>query len=148
MKVPKNFKTRIGGNFYQNTPNLVVCCGTTLLRLEREEGNGDLLVQLVIFDSSGRRKAVVEGTRLTEGAAQEYSIQMTDSSYKVREIATGRVICELQRCAATRTRDLDAFLLLHAPNGFFVHANPMQTNLGTNATGETFQNLDAALVMK
>lgn len=44
MKVPKNFKTRIAGNFYENTPNLVVCSGTTILRVQRSEDNGDLEV--------------------------------------------------------------------------------------------------------
>ena len=148
MKVPKNFKTRIGGNFYVNTPNLVVCSGTTILRVEREEKDGELHVHLVIFDSGGKQKAVVGDAALIEGRSDEYSIRTTDSNYSVRENATGRVICKLQRCAATRSMDLDAFVLTHAPDGFFIHANPVQTNIRTKTTGETYADLDAALEMK
>lgn len=148
MKVPKNFKTRIGGNFYVNTPNLVVCSGTAILRVERAEPSGELHVKLAIFDSSGRQRALVKDTKLTKGRRKDYSIQSTDSNYSVRENATGRVICKLQRCAATRSMDLDAFILAHTPDGFFIHANPVQTNIGTKATGKTYQDLDAALVMK
>lgn len=148
MKVPEDFKTRIAGNFYENTPNLVVCYDTPIFRLDRDEDSGELLVRLVVFDSAGCRKAVVEGTRITEGSPDEYSARMTDHSFKVREISTGRVICRIQRCAGTRDRDLDAFLMTHAPNGFFVHANPVQTNLGTRSTGQTYRNLDAAIVME
>ena len=59
MKVPENFKTRIGGNFYAETPNLVVYSDATILRVERDDG-GDLHVRLAIYDSSGRRTALVE----------------------------------------------------------------------------------------
>lgn len=148
MKVPKHFKTRIGGNFYVNTPNLVVCSGTTILRVERSEEDGELRVRLVVFDSSGRQKALVEDAALIEGRGEDYSIQSTDHNYSVRENGTGRVICKLQRCAATRSMDLDAFVLTHTPDGFFIHANPVQTNIGIKTAGETFMDLDAALEMK
>lgn len=148
MQVPKNFKTRIGGNFYVNTPNLVVCSGTTILRVERAEPGGELHVRLVIFDSTGRQSASVKDTKLIKGNRKDYSIHSTDNNYSVRENATGRVICKLQRCAATRSMDIDAFIMTHSPDGFFIHANPMQTNMGTKATGKTYQDLDAALVMK
>lgn len=148
MKVPKNFKTRIGGNFYVNTPNLVVCSGTTILRVERKDDDGELHVQLIIFDSSGAQKAVVKDTTLIKGKSDDYSIRTTDNNYSVLENATGRVICKLQRCAATRSMDLDAFVLTHTPEGFFIHANPVQTNVGTKATGETYADLNAALEVK
>ena len=148
MHVPKNFKTRIGGNFYVNTLNLVVCSGTTILQVERTESDGELHVRLVIFDSSGRERARVKDTKLTKGSRKDYSIQSTDDNYSVRENATGRVICKLQRCAATGSMDIDAYLLSHTPDGFFIHANPVQTNIGTKATGKTYESLDAALVLK
>ena len=148
MQVPKDFKTRIGGNYYVNTPTLVVCSEKTLLRVEREEPEGELCVRLAIYDSRGRQRARVKGETLTKGRKKDYSIQSTDNNFSVHENATGRVICKLQRCAANRSMDLDAYLLNHSPDGFTIHANPVQTNIGTKATGETYENLDAALVMK
>jgi len=147
MKVPENFKTRIGGNFYAGTPNLVVYSDATILRVERDNG-GDLHVRLAIYDSSGRRTALVEDTHLTDGNAGDFTVTETEHTYSVREKATGRVVCKLQRCAATRSMDLDAFVLTHGPDGFFIHANPMQTNMGTKATGELYEDLPAALVME
>lgn len=147
MKVPENFKTRIGGNFYVDTPNLVVYSDSTILRVERDD-SGDLHVMLAIYDSSGRRTALVEDTSVVDGSAGDFTVTQTEHSYNVREKASGRVICKLQRCAATRSMDLDAFILTHAPDGFFIHANPMQTNMGTKSTGDLYVGLPAALAMK
>ena len=47
MKVPENFKTRIGGNFYAETPNLVVYSDATILRVDRDDG-GDLPLTYMI----------------------------------------------------------------------------------------------------
>jgi hypothetical protein len=147
MKVPEHFKTRTGGNFCEDTPNLVVYSDATILRVERDDG-GDFSVKLVIYDSSGRRTALLEDTAFVDGNADDFNVTETEHTFSVREKATGRVICKLQRCSATRSMDLDAFILTHAPDGFFIHANPVQTNMNTKSTGELYVGLPAALVMK
>lgn len=147
MKVPKDFKARIAGNFYQNTPNLVVCFDEPILRVERDAVTGELLVDLAIFDSSGNEMARVEGAAITRGNKEDYTVKMTDQNFTVREIGTGRTVCRLQRCASTRNMDVDVYVLTHAPDGFFIHANPLQSNIGNKATGDTFSNLEGALVM-
>ena len=98
MKVPENFKTRFGGNFCAETPNLVVYSDATILRVDRDDG-GDLHIRLAIYDSSGRRTALVEDTRLTDGNAEDFAVNETEHTYSVREKATGRVA--IQACSAS-----------------------------------------------
>ena len=148
MRLPENFKIRIAGNFYRDTPNLVVCSDTPILRAERDSKTGELSVDFMVYDSSGRQKAQVRDSKLVKGSAEEYRVHQTDSSFEVRETATDRTICKLQRCRASRYMDLDASVLTHAPDGFFIHASPVQTNLDNTAKGENFRGLDAALVFE
>lgn len=148
MKVPKNFKTRIAGNFYENTPDLIVCRDETLLRIDRDDSTGELDVEMLVFDSSGRRQALINGRNVTHGNSGDFRIHSTDQSYVVRERATGRTICEIRRCVSSRGMGVDVFVLTHSPDGFFIHANPVQSNIGAKkATGETYRDLDAALVV-
>jgi len=147
MKVPKNFKTRIAGNFYSNTPDLVVCDDTTILRVERAQKTGRLKVKLRIFGANGRRRATVEDTEITRGRRKDFSVRMTDNNYSVKENSTGRVVCKLQKCGAARPMDIDAFVTTYAPDGFLIHASPVQTNLGTKSTGELYRDRDCALSM-
>jgi hypothetical protein len=146
MQVPENFRTRIAGNIYENTPDLVVCNDTTILRVERAD-SGSLKVRLAVFDSNGRRKATIEDDKVTQGRQQDYSVAMTDSNFSVHENATGRTVCNLQRCAPARRMDIDAFVMTHSPDGFLIHASPLQTNLGTKARGEVYRDLDHALLL-
>jgi len=147
MKVPENFKTQIAGNFYVNTPNLIVCGGETLLRVDREGESGQLQVMFQVYDSSGNKAATIEGTEVIDGTSDDYRIVMTDRSYLVRDRATGRALCEIRRSAAARQTDIDVFVLTHSPKGYFIHANPKQSNTRTRADGKTHSDLDAALVV-
>lgn len=148
MKVPKNFKTRIAGNFYENTPNIIVCRDERLLRIDRDDATGQLDVELLVFDSRGRRQALINGTNVTHGNSRDFKIQSTDHSYVVRERGTGRNICEIRRSLASRGMGVDVFLLTHSPDGFFIHVNPVQSNIGaTKSSGKTYRDLDAALVV-
>lgn len=147
MKVPENFKTQIAGNYYVNTPKLIVCGDETILRVDREQSTGRLLVWLKVYDSSGNRAATIEGTNVVEGQSEDFRIVMTDKNYLVRERVTGRSLCEIRRSAAARQTHIDVFVLTHSPQGYFIHANPKQSNTGTKADGKTRSDLDAALVV-
>jgi len=148
MNVPEKFKTRIGGNIFQDTPNLVVCAETLLLTLERDASSGRLLIDLTIFDSKGTERARVERTRLASGKKSDFSVLETDNVVRVRDDKAERVICELQRRDSTKGADVDAYVLTYAPDGFLIHASPEQSNIGGSASGRTYRNADAALVMK
>lgn len=147
MKLPENFKTHIAGNFYVNTPRLIVCGDETILRVDREDSSGDLKVRMKVYDSEGHCAAKIEDTRVVEGACEDFRVVMTDRNYVVRERQTGRSLCEIRRSAAARQTDIDVFVLTHSPKGFFIHANPKQSNTGVEADGNTHSDLDAALIV-
>jgi hypothetical protein len=147
MIVPENFKTQIAGNFYINTPNLITCGGEPILRVDRDDSSGELQVSLAVYDSSGRQAVRIEGTKIVEGSGNDFRIVMTDRNYLVRDKSTGRSICEIRRSNATRKADIDVFVLTHAPDGFFIHANPKQSNTRTKSDGGVYSDLDAALVL-
>lgn len=147
MKVPENFTTRLGGNLYRNTPNLIVCKDEPILRVEREPKTGEVQVDLAIFDAKGREKALIEANSIARGDEDEFDVLMTEQSFTVREVETERTICSLQRCSDNKSMDVDVFVLMHAPDGFFIHANPAQSNLSKKPEGTTYSDLPAALVM-
>lgn len=147
MEVPENFKTQIAGNFYVNTPNLIVCGEEPILRVGRDNATGRLQVQMTVYDSAGRRTAKIEDTTVVDGPRDDFKIVSTDKSYLVREKSTGRALCEIRRSAAARQTDIDVFVLTHSPEGFFIHANPKQSNVKVKSDGQTHRDLDAALVM-
>lgn len=145
MEVPENFKTQIAGNYYVNTPNLIVCGEEPILRVDRDDATGRLQVWMTVYDSAGHRTARIEGTKVVDGSGADFRIVMTDKSYLVRERSTGRALCEIRRSAAARQTDIDVFVLTHSPDGFFIHANPKQSNVKVESDGETHHDLDAAL---
>lgn len=147
MEVPENFKTQIAGNFYVNTPNLIMCGEEPILRVDRDDSTGRLQVWMTIYDSAGRRTATIEDTEVVDGSREDFKIVSTDKSYLVREKSTGRALCEIRRSAAARQTDIDVFVLTHSPDGFFIHANPKQSNVKVKSDGKTHRDLDAALVM-
>ena len=55
--VPDQFKVRIGGNLYQNVPNLVVYKEENLFRLERSVSDGILGVDFDIYNGQGKKVA-------------------------------------------------------------------------------------------
>lgn len=145
MEVPENFKTQIAGNFYVNTPNLIVCGDEPILRVCRDDDTGRLSVWMTVYDSAGRQIAKIEGTKVVGGSEKDIRIVMTDKNYLVREKSTGRALCEIRRSAAARQTDIDVFVLTHSPDGFFIHANPKQSNVRVKSDGKTHHDLDAAL---
>lgn len=147
MRIPQCFKTQIAGNFYVNTPNLIVCDGEPILRVDRDDSTGRLKVRLTVYDSSGRQTAKIADSSVVDGPGDDFRIKMTDKNYMVREKATGRAVCDIRRSNASRQSDIDVFVLTHAPNGFFIHANPKQSNTKTKADGKVYSDLDAALVL-
>lgn len=145
MQVPAQFKVRIGGNVYQDTPDLIVCDDQPILSVARDDDSGELHVDLVVFDDKGRQKAVVSNTEIRKGRSSEFKVENTESCYVVRHRPTGREVCKLRRCASTRRMDIDAYVATHTPDGALIHANPKQTNIKIRSTGSTVRGAKCAL---
>ena len=145
MKVQEHFVVRLGGNDYLDTPNLIVYKGEPILKVTRDESNDELKVEAEIFDSEGRCKAQVEGTRLVKGDPQAVDIRSTENNYTIRDRSNDRVVCEIRRRAGQQKMDLDVSVLMHAPDGFLIHANPAQSNVKTRQDEETIRDEEAAI---
>lgn len=130
MKVQEHFIVRLGGNDYLDTPNLIVCKGHPILTLTRDEKSDELRVEAKIFDSTGRKKAVISDTKLLEGDPEAVDVRSTESNYTIRDKSSDRTVCEIRRRAGKQKEDLDVSVLMHTPEGFLIHANPLQSNVG------------------
>ncbi|MEX2495517.1 MAG: hypothetical protein WD448_05470 [Woeseia sp.] len=130
MKVREHFIVRLGGNDYLDTPNLIVCSGEPILKLTRDEVSDELKVEAEIFDATGNRTAVVRGTELVDGDPGTIEIRSTESSYVIRDKTADRTVCEIRRRAGKQKEDLDVSVLMRTPDGFLIHANPLQSNVG------------------
>ncbi len=110
----------------------------------RAEDSDELSVEAEIFDADGQRKAVVRDTELVQGDPQAVDIRSTENNYTIRDRATDRVVCEIRRRAGKQKMDLDVSVLMHAPDGFLIHANPAQSNVQVKHQEEPVQG-DAAI---
>lgn len=144
MKVQEHFIVRLGGNDWLDTPNLIAYRGQPLLKVCRAEDSDELRVEAEIFDADGQRKAVVRDTELVQGDPQAVDIRSTENNYTIRDRATDRVVCEIRRRAGKQKMDLDVSVLMHAPDGFLIHANPAQSNVQVKHQEEPVQG-DAAI---
>ncbi|MDZ7644507.1 MAG: hypothetical protein U5K76_10025 [Woeseiaceae bacterium] len=145
MKIQKHFVVRIGGNVYSDTPNLLACKGEPLLKVTRNDRNGELDVELGIYDERGRERAVVRQDDVSGGNEDQFDVRMTDNRYTVTDRKNERVICDIRRRAHARDMDLDVSLLMHTPEGFLVHANPDQTNIRIRTSEGVVRGRDAAI---
>lgn len=145
MKVHAHFVVRLGGNDYLDTPNLIVYKGEPILKVTRDESNDELRVEAEIFDAEGRCKAHVQGTRLVTGDPQAVDIRSTENNYSIRDRSNDRVVCEIRRRAGQQKMDLDVSVLMHAPDGFLIHANPAQSNVRTRQGEEPIRDEEAAI---
>lgn len=148
MKLRKNFVVRIGGNEYADTPDLLAFQGNPVLTVKRGDESGDLDVRLDVYDERGRERARVRDAEVVKGDSDSIDIRVTENSYTVFDRNRKRVLCELRRRGHARDMDLDAWLLLHTPDGFLVHANPDQTNLRVRRSENVLTGRDAALQIR
>lgn len=146
MKVQEHFVVRLDGRDYCDTPNLVVYKGEPLLTVRRAEGD-ELMVEALVFDAKGRRKARVRGTELVEGDPGALDVRSTDSSYVIRDRENDRVVCEIRRRAGQQKMDVDVSILMHTPDGFLIHANPAQSNVPPRHDALLVREGEAALAV-
>jgi hypothetical protein len=146
MKVQEHFIVRLGGRDYCDTPNLVVYKGEPLLTLRRAD-DAELEVEADVFDADGQRKAKVRGTELVEGEPGALEVSSTENCYVIRDRSNDRVVCEIRRRAGQQMMDLDVSVLMHAPDGFLIHANPAQCNVAPLHEELLVRGGEAAIVL-
>ena len=148
-EVEENFIVRLGGNTYINVPTLVAFKGESLFTLKRHDENGYLGIYFDIYDSKGKKIAVVRRNEIYSGDKSAYQIDGASDRYLFSEKATGRVICDIKRYEAAHPAELDVSVHLYTPTGFLFDATPEQTNLPrfNVLRGNTFENCQTGIAL-
>ena len=143
-----NFKVKIGGNYYINTPNIIVYKGESLFSIVRAERTDLLGINFEIYNQNGKKIASVKQGRIYEGDKQLYSVIKEQDRYALTEKSTGRLICDIRKRKLTDQSELEVNLSLYTKDGFLINATPNGTNIGTNLmTGCVISNCGAGIVI-
>jgi hypothetical protein len=71
-KLEDKFRVKIGGNYYIDTPNIVVYRGTPLFTMKRRENDFLLGIDFDIHDKTGARIATVRNGNVVQGNESDY----------------------------------------------------------------------------
>ena len=146
-KVEKEFAIRLGGNTYIDTPDLIVCQGTSIFQVRRSDEDGMLGIDFGVFDSKGQRIATFKKGIVVQGDQANYKIDSGHETYSVTQRSSGRVIARVQR-RGVQGAELDVQVHMYLPNGFLLEAGPQSTNLGgLTMTGSVFRSCGAGIVI-
>ena len=147
---PEHFRAKLGGNYFIDTPNMVVAHGDNLFRLRRREEDGLLAVDFDIYDASGANVATVRNGNIVDHESGGYTARKEHHRYTLTENATGRVICEIKKVSkAEDGSDIEISVDLFTKKGFHLIAGPEETNLsgGMAFRGNTIDGCEAGIVI-
>ena len=143
-----NFKVKIGGNFYINTPKIIVYKGDSLFSIVRAERTDLLGINFKIYNEKGEKIASVKQGRIYEGDKELYTVIIEQDRYALIEKATDRVICDIRKNKLADQSELEVNLNLYTKDGFLINASPTGTNIGTNImTGCVISDCGAGIVI-
>lgn len=143
-----NFKVKIGGNFYINTPKIIVYKGDSLFSIVRAERTDLLGINFKIYNQKGEKIASVKQGRIYEGDKELYTVIIEQDRYALIEKATDRVICDIRKNKLAEQSELEVNLNLYTKDGFLINASPTGTNIGTNLmTGCVISDCGAGIVI-
>ncbi len=127
--VPEQYRVRLGGNTYIDCRSLVTYKGTSLFDLRRSETDGFLGINLDVRGPDGSRIGTVRNSQFVGPTPDGYAIEGSADRYVLRELATGRAVCDIKmRSAAPEGAELDVSASMYMPDGTLVngHSKPYQ----------------------
>ncbi|MEZ4970468.1 MAG: hypothetical protein R2814_12585 [Flavobacteriaceae bacterium] len=143
-----NFKVKIGGNYYIDTPNIIVYKGESLFSIVRAESTELLGINFVIHNNSGSKIATVKQGRIYEGDKDLYTVHIAQDSYTLIEKESGRTICDIKKRKLAEQSELEVTVNMYTKDGFLIEATPTGTNIGTSTIqGSTFKNCGAGIAI-
>ena len=147
---PEKFTAKIGGNYYINTPNIIVARGENLFRLKRREEDGLLAIDFDVYSKEGKKVATIRNGNIVQGDVENFEIRKDFHHYWMIEKKSGRTLCDIKK--STKSEDgyeIEVSVDLYTKSGFRVIASPKETNLGNMMmTGCTFQDCGAGIVVE
>ena len=143
-----NFKVKIGGNYYIDTPNIIVYKGESIFSIVRAERSDLLGINFEIYDKRGEKIASVKQGRIYKGNADLYEIISEKDRYTLIEKATDKTICDIKKRELAGESELEVTVNLYTKDGFLIEATPTKTNIATNSIkGSTFTNCGAGIAV-
>ena len=138
-EITDQFKVKLGGNYYINTPDIIVAHGQSLFKIERRE-DGHLGIDFDIYASDGEKVATIRRGNIVQGDDKKYEIKKDYHHYWVKEKETGRSICDIkQKSKAEGDCEIEVSVDLYTKSGFHLIADPEKTNIGgITISGNTF----------
>jgi hypothetical protein len=146
---PEHFRAKLGGNYYIDTPNMIVAHGENLFRLRRREEDGLLAIDFDIYDATGAKVATIRNGNIVDHDGAGYTASKEHHRYTLTEDATGRVVCDIKKVSkAENGSEIEVSVDLFTKKGFHLIAGPEETNLGGAVfRGNTIQGCGAGIVV-
>jgi hypothetical protein len=147
---PENFRAKLGGTYYIDTPNMIVAHGENLFRLKRREEDGLLAVDFDIYDVDGSKIATVRNGNVMQHDADRFHAHKEHHRYWITEKGTDRIICDIRKVSkAEDGSELEISVDLFTKKGFHLIAGPEETNLGGMVfRGGTIRGCGAGIVIE
>ncbi|MBA7709535.1 hypothetical protein ES703_118454 [subsurface metagenome] len=129
-EIERNFKAKIGGNYFINCESLISYQGKPLFTVKRRESDGRLGIDFDVYDKDGHKVATIRRGNVVEGNAKAYEIAHGANQHKVIEKATGRVIVQIDKNPPDA--DIAVSVNMYLPDGFLLEATPDAINIGSS----------------
>lgn len=129
-----NFRVKIGGNFFIDTPSIVMYKGEDLFIIKRAESNDQLGISFTIFDENGLKVAEVKNGQIYAKDKNLYQEVKTAKEYRLVEIKTNRIICMVKKNPAGSHFELEVSMDMYTKDGYHIIATPEVAQFGGNLT--------------
>jgi len=138
-EIEKNFKVKIGGNYFVNCESLISYDDEPLFTLKRRDSDGRLGIDFDVYDSKGNKIATIRRGNVVQGDIDAYEISHLSDCHKVIEKASGRVIVQIDKNPPDA--ELAVSVNMYLPNGYLFEATPDNINIKSNIlTNNLFSN--------
>jgi hypothetical protein len=94
--VEKKYKARIGGIYYENVPEPIVCNDESLIKLLRDNKTGLLGVSLDLQTQDKVLIARIENNEIKEIHSEKFSILKGEHRFAIVENVNGKIWCDLK----------------------------------------------------
>jgi hypothetical protein len=136
-EIERNFKAKIGGNYFINCESLISYDDESLFMVERRESDGCLGIDFDVYDKNSQKVATIRNGNVVHGNVGVYEIRHGADCHKVMEKATGRIIVQIDRNPPDA--DIAVSVNMYLPNGFLLKATPDSINIeSSEMAGNTF----------
>jgi hypothetical protein len=148
-EIENKFLVKIGGNYFIDTPNVIVAHGDSVFTMQRRD-DGHLGIDFDIYDKDGKKVATIRRGNVVQGDEANYEIKKEYHHYTVTEKDSGKIICDIkQKAKSEGDTEIEVSVDLYTKKGFHLIAGPEQTNIGgSQIRGNLFQGLAAGIVIE